>query len=154
MKAARMHEYGKPAVLEDVPIPQIQPDELLINVKACGMCRSDVQLIDGYFRPYNDIPTPITLGHEITGVVHTIGAAVPKAAGLKEGDHVAVAPGWGDGVCRHCLIGNTHICPTFVGRVSARTAGSPSFFRCRRATWSRPILVSLSRSSRRSPMQV
>ena len=111
MKAARMHEYGKPAVLEDVPIPQIQPDELLINVKACGMCRSDVQLIDGYFRPYNDIPTPITLGHEITGVVHTIGAAVPKAAGLKEGDHVAVAPGWGDGVCRHCLIGNTHICP-------------------------------------------
>lgn len=111
MKAARMHEYGKALVLEDVPIPDIQPDETLVRVKATGMCRSDAQLVDGYFRKYNDIPTPTTLGHEITGVVDKIGAAVPKAAGLQEGDHVAVAPGWGDGVCRHCLIGNTHICP-------------------------------------------
>jgi propanol-preferring alcohol dehydrogenase len=111
MKAARMHEYGKPPVLEDVPVPDIQPDEILVNVKACGMCRSDVQLIDGYFRKYADIPTPITLGHEITGVVHKIGGLVPKFAGFKEGDHVVVAPGWGDGICRHCQVGNTHICP-------------------------------------------
>jgi len=111
MKAARIHEYGKPVVLEDVPIPDIQPDEILVEVKACGMCRSDAQLIDGYFRPFADIPTPITIGHEISGVVHKIGSAVPKAAGFEEGDHVGVAPGWGDGICRHCLIGNTHICP-------------------------------------------
>ena len=64
MKAARMHEYGKAPILEDIPVPDFQPDEILVNVKACGMCRSDVQLIDGYFRPYADIPTPITLGHE------------------------------------------------------------------------------------------
>ena len=51
MKAARLHEYGKPLVLEDIPVPDIQPDEILVQVKACGMCRSDVQLIDGYFRP-------------------------------------------------------------------------------------------------------
>ena len=75
------------------------------------MCRSDVQLVDGYFRKYADIPTPITVGHEITGLVHEIGAACPKAAGFQEGDHVVVAPGWGDGICRHCLVGNTHICP-------------------------------------------
>ena len=111
MKAARLHEYGKPLVLEDIPVPDIQPDEILVNVKACGMCRSDVQLVDGYFRKYADIPTPITLGHEITGVVHKIGGVVPKVAGFQEGDHVVVAPGWGDGVCRHCLVGNTHICP-------------------------------------------
>jgi propanol-preferring alcohol dehydrogenase len=111
MKAARLHDYGKPLVLEDVPVPDIQPDDVLVQVKAAGMCRSDVQLIDGYFRKYADIPTPITLGHEITGVVHKIGSVVPKAAGLKEGDHVVVAPGWGDGTCRHCLVGNTHICP-------------------------------------------
>ena len=83
MKAARMHEYGKALVLEDVPVPDIQPDEVLVQVKACGMCRSDAQLIDGYFRQYADIPTPITLGHEITGVVHKIGSGVPKAAGLQ-----------------------------------------------------------------------
>jgi alcohol dehydrogenase, propanol-preferring len=111
MKAARMHEYGKPAVLEDIPVFDIQPDEILVQVKACGMCRSDVQLIDGYFRKYADIPPPITLGHEITGVVHKIGQVVPKAAGFREGDHVVVAPGWGDGTCRHCQVGNTHICP-------------------------------------------
>ena len=98
MKAARMHEYGKALVLEDIPIPDIQPDEILVRVKACGMCRSDVQLIDGYFRPYADIPPPITLGHEITGVIDKIGGIVPKAAGFS----VVVAPGWGDGICRHC----------------------------------------------------
>jgi propanol-preferring alcohol dehydrogenase len=111
MKAARLHEYGKKLVLEDIPVPDIQPDEILVQVTACGMCRSDVQLIDGYFRKYADIPTPITLGHEITGVVHKIGGLVPKSSGFKEGEHVVVAPGWGDGTCRHCQIGNTHICP-------------------------------------------
>lgn len=111
MKAARLREYGKPLVLEDIPIPDIGPDEILVQVKACGMCRSDVQLVDGYFRKYNDIPPPIILGHEITGVVHEIGSVVPKASGFQEGDHVVVAPGWGDGTCRHCQVGNTHICP-------------------------------------------
>lgn len=111
MKAARLHEYGKALVLEDVPVPDIEPDEILVAVKACGMCRSDVQLVDGYFRKYADIPTPITLGHEITGVVHKIGEVVPKAAAFQEGGHVVVAPGWGDGTCRHCQVGNTHICP-------------------------------------------
>jgi propanol-preferring alcohol dehydrogenase len=111
MKAARLHEYGKAPVLEEISVPDFQPDEILVNVKACGMCRSDVQLIDGYFRKYADIPTPITLGHEITGVVSKIGSIVPKVSGFKEGDHVVVAPGWGDGTCRHCQIGNTHICP-------------------------------------------
>jgi propanol-preferring alcohol dehydrogenase len=51
MKAARMHEYGKPVVLEDVPIPDIKPDELLVQVKACGMCRSDAQLAADHPRP-------------------------------------------------------------------------------------------------------
>ena len=111
MKAARMHEYGKALVLEDVPVPEIQPDEILVHVRACGMCRSDVQLVDGYFRKYADIPTPITLGHEITGVVHKIGGIVPRSSGFQDGDHVVVVPGWGDGTCRHSQIGNTQICP-------------------------------------------
>ncbi|NII54308.1 NAD(P)-dependent alcohol dehydrogenase [Luteibacter sp. SG786] len=111
MKAARMHEYGKPLVLEDIPIPDIAEDEVLVQVKACGMCRSDVQLIDGYFRPYGDLKPPLTLGHEITGVIAKMGSLVPKGAGIVEGDHVVVAPGWGDGICRHCQVGDTQICP-------------------------------------------
>jgi alcohol dehydrogenase, propanol-preferring len=78
MKAARMHEYGNSLVLEDVPVSDIQPDEILVKVTACEMCRSDVRLVDGYFRKYADIPTPITLGHEITGVVHKLGSIVPS----------------------------------------------------------------------------
>jgi propanol-preferring alcohol dehydrogenase len=51
--------------LEDATVPDIQPDDILVQVRACGMCRFDVQLVDGYFRKYADIPTPITLGHEM-----------------------------------------------------------------------------------------
>jgi propanol-preferring alcohol dehydrogenase len=111
MKAARIREYNERLVLEDVPIPDVQPDEVLVQVRACGMCRSDVQLVDGYFRKYNDIATPIIPGHEITGIVSNQGRLVPQSAGLFEGDHVVVAPGWGDGTCRHCQVGNTQICP-------------------------------------------
>lgn len=111
MKAARIHEYRKPLVLEDIPVPDIRPDEVLVKVAACGMCRSDVLLIDGFFQGYGDIPPPVTPGHEITGTIEKIGSVVPEVAGLAEGDHVVVAPGWGDGVCRHCLAGDTQICP-------------------------------------------
>src|SRR5262245_35846146 len=111
MKAARIHEYGKPLVLEDVPVPDIQPDEILVNVKACGMCRSDVLLVDQFFQGYTDIPTPVTPGHEITGVVSKIGGAVPKMGGLEEGEHVGVARGWGAGTCRHCSVGEPGMWP-------------------------------------------
>src|SRR5262249_29569046 len=107
MKAARLHEYVHSLVLEDIAVPDIQPDEILVNVKACGMCRSDVQLVDGYFRKYADIPTPITLGHEITGIAYKIGGVVNKVAGFLEGEHGVVGPGWGDGVFRPCPVGNT-----------------------------------------------
>lgn len=111
MRAARILQYNKPLVLEDVPTPDIQADEVLVKVAACGMCRSDVLLVDGFFQGYTDIPPPVIPGHEITGTIEKIGSVIPKAAGLQEGDHVVVAPGWGDGVCRHCQVGNTHICP-------------------------------------------
>ena len=62
MIAARLHEYGKPLVVEDIPIPDIQADEILVKVSACGVCRTDAEPIDGYFQPYFNIPTPITLG--------------------------------------------------------------------------------------------
>jgi propanol-preferring alcohol dehydrogenase len=111
MKAARIREYHKPLVFEDIPVPEIQANEVLVKVAACGMCRSDVLLVDGFFQNYTDIPPPVIPGHEITGTIEKIGGVVPKVAGLKEGDHIVVSPGWGDGVCRHCQVGDTHICP-------------------------------------------
>ena len=66
MKAARIREYNARLVLEDVPTPDVQPDEVLVQVQACGMCRSNVQLVDGYFRKYkrpeaSDLPIETSL---------------------------------------------------------------------------------------------
>jgi propanol-preferring alcohol dehydrogenase len=110
MRAARLHDYRRPLVLEDVPVPEIQPDEVLLKVSAAGMCRTDVQLVDGYFRSYAGLEFPITPGHEIAGEVHRIGHLVTRESGLDEGDAVVVVGGWGDGTCRHCRHGDTQIC--------------------------------------------
>jgi len=59
MKAARILAYHKPLVLEDIAVPDIQADEVLVKVAACGMCRSDVLLVDGFFQTYADIPPPL-----------------------------------------------------------------------------------------------
>ena len=110
MLAARMHEFHKPLVLEDVPEPDVKADEILVKVAAAGMCRTDVQLLDGYFSKYAHATFPLTPGHEIAGIVHKIGNLVPESAGFEEGDQVVVVGGWGDGTCRHCQEGNTQIC--------------------------------------------
>lgn len=110
MRAARMHEYHKPLVLEDVPVPDIAANELLVKVTAAGMCRTDVQLVDGYFQKYANLSFPLTPGHEIAGTVEKIGSAVPKHAGFEDGDQVVVVGGWGDDTCRLCHEGNTQIC--------------------------------------------
>ncbi|WP_321476362.1 NAD(P)-dependent alcohol dehydrogenase [uncultured Paludibaculum sp.] len=110
MLAARMHGYQQPLVLEEVKIPEISPDEVLVRVGGAGMCRSDVQLVDGYFHSALNLKFPITPGHEIAGLVETIGERVPETAQLAIGDAVVVAAGWGDGTCRQCRAGNEQLC--------------------------------------------
>lgn len=111
MQAARMHGYNQPLELEEVPVPDIQPNEVLIKVGAAGMCRTDVQLVDGYFRKYAQPSFPLTPGHEIAGAIAGIGSAAARQNGFHEGDQVVVVGGWGDGTCRLCKKGDTHICP-------------------------------------------
>ncbi|MEV0390028.1 NAD(P)-dependent alcohol dehydrogenase [Nonomuraea sp. NPDC050643] len=108
MRAARMHGYKQPLQIDDVPVPEPGPDEVLIKVRATGMCRSDYQLLDGYF-PL-DIEFPYIPGHEVAGEVAQLGSAVPASAGLSEGDLVVVDPAWGDGTCRQCHEGNEQLC--------------------------------------------
>ena len=59
MRAARMHGYKQPLVLEEIPIPDIGPGEVLVKVGGAGMCRTDFQLIDGYFG--KDTGTPVIM---------------------------------------------------------------------------------------------
>ncbi len=85
MRAARMYGYKQPLTLEEIPIPDIEPTEVLVKVGGAGMCRTDFQLIDGYFHSNLPMEFPATPGHEIAGTIARIGSAVPAAAGLSRG---------------------------------------------------------------------
>lgn len=110
MLAARMYGYKQPLVLEEVEKPAISADQVLVRVEAAGMCRTDFQLVDGYFRESLDLAFPAIPGHEIAGSVAELGDRVPATANLAIGDQVIVVGGWGDGTCRQCRIGNEQIC--------------------------------------------
>ena len=110
MRAARMYGYKQPLRLEEIPIPDIEPTQVLVKVGGAGMCRTDFQLIDGYFHSNLPLEFPVTPGHEIAGTVAAVGSDVPAGAGLSEGDSVAVFGPFGDGSCRQCHGGNEQIC--------------------------------------------
>ncbi|WP_308015069.1 NAD(P)-dependent alcohol dehydrogenase [Nocardia coffeae] len=110
MRAARMHGYREPLRIEEVPVPEPGPDEILLKVAAAGMCRSDYQLLDGYFKSPFPVEFPYIPGHEIAGRVAGLGSAVPATVSYAEGDMVVVNPSWGDGTCRQCREGNEQLC--------------------------------------------
>jgi alcohol dehydrogenase, propanol-preferring len=110
MQAARMYGYQEPWRVEQVPVPDPGPEEILLKVAATGMCRSDYQLQQGYFERPFPVEFPYIPGHEVTGRVAGLGREVPKSVGYAEGDMVVVNPSWGDGTCRQCREGNEHLC--------------------------------------------
>jgi D-arabinose 1-dehydrogenase-like Zn-dependent alcohol dehydrogenase len=83
MRAARMYGYKEPLRIEEVSVPDPGPDDVLVKVEATGICRSDFQLVDGYF-PFT-LDFPYIPGHEIAGRVAQVGANVPASAGLSKG---------------------------------------------------------------------
>lgn len=105
MRAARLHAYGEPLRLDEVPLPRPEAGQVLVRVKGAGFCHSDLHVISG------DIPVlprmPVTLGHENAGVVAAAGAGVGS---VKEGDAVAVYGAWGDGICDYCVSGEENLC--------------------------------------------
>lgn len=110
MRAARMHGYNRPLEIDDVPIPDVGRTQVLIKVAATGMCRSDYQLLDGYFKDGLPVEFPFIPGHEVAGTITEVGTDVPDSAGIGEGDLVVVDPNWGDGTCRQCHEGNQQLC--------------------------------------------
>lgn len=107
MKAARFNADGKSLFLADVAVPEPGPLEVLVKVEACGICLSDVHLVDGSIPP---IVPEVTPGHEPSGVVATVGESVP---GWKEGDRAVLAGGRPCGRCVHCQIGRVEDCLEF-----------------------------------------
>ena len=105
MKAAVFHGPGKRLTVEDVSLPQIGPDEVLVKVCGCGICQSDLEYID------LGVPTvkapPLVLGHESAGVVAEVGESV---TGLKTGDPVLMGNIIYCGTCINCRVGRDDIC--------------------------------------------
>lgn len=97
MKAVQLTAVGRPLQARELPLPEAGPDEVLVRIKAAGICHSD-----GHYRAgVSPTKLPITLGHEIAGVVETVGRDVK---------HISK----GDRVCAHylCTCGRCHFCAT------------------------------------------
>ena len=91
--AAVLHAVGTPLRIEAVIAPPLQGDQVLVRIKAAGLCHTDLEVITGSLR----YPVPIVLGHEAAGIVEQLG---PDANGLKTGDHVVLS--WNPH-CGHCF---------------------------------------------------
>ena len=106
MLAMVVERPGAPLVARDRPTPEPGPDEVLLRVLACGVCRTDLHVADGDLPPLGH---PIVPGHEIVGEVARVGARV---TGLAPGDRVGVPwLGWTCGTCEFCRTGRENLCP-------------------------------------------
>lgn len=104
MKALVVSTPGTWSVVSDAPIPSPGQAEVQVQVKAVGMCGSDLHILAGEFPP---TPYPITPGHEFAGVVTELGADVANVA---VGDRVAIDPSLFCGRCRYCHQGRGNLC--------------------------------------------
>ncbi|MEM8795829.1 MAG: zinc-dependent alcohol dehydrogenase family protein [Pseudomonadota bacterium] len=112
MRAMILEKVGSPLNEVDLPIPEPDPHQIRVRVAACGVCRTDLHLLDGELP---DIRTPVIPGHEIVGYVDKIGQV---ANGFSLGDRVGI-PWLGHtcGTCRYCNLGLENLCddPGFTG---------------------------------------
>jgi L-iditol 2-dehydrogenase len=90
-------------VIEEVPIPQPGPAEVILKVERAGICGSDVHIYHGV----SSIKPPVVLGHEFSGTIHSAGAEVK---GFKVGDRVTAEPGIECGHCTYCRSGRYNLC--------------------------------------------
>jgi D-arabinose 1-dehydrogenase-like Zn-dependent alcohol dehydrogenase len=104
MRAERFYADTKTVVLEDVPIPQPGDGEVLVKVAFCGICHSDLSLINGTFPAQRPV---VTQGHEASGTIAKLG---PGVTGWSEGDRVVVAAGRPCGKCANCRRGDLANC--------------------------------------------
>lgn len=118
MKAARFYEKGK-LVVEEVPVKKPGAHEVLIKVKYCGICGTDVHIFQGE-KGSAEVDPPVILGHELSGDVAEIGEGVTK---VKVGDRVSADPNTYCGKCYFCANGKKHLCPDMQGLGTAKDGG-------------------------------
>ncbi|KQH81307.1 zinc-binding dehydrogenase [Mycobacterium gordonae] len=104
MLAERFYADTRTVVLEEVPIPEPGPGEVLVKVAFCGICHSDLSLINGTFPSQAPV---VTQGHEASGTIAKLG---PEVTGWAEGDRVVVAAGRPCQTCPNCRRGDVVNC--------------------------------------------
>ncbi|MDP2125313.1 MAG: zinc-dependent alcohol dehydrogenase family protein [Parvibaculum sp.] len=112
MRAMLLEVPGKPLRLAELPVPRPGVDEVLIRLEACGVCRTDLHVVDGELP---DPKLPLVPGHEAVGRVAALGGGVTR---FKRGDRVGVPwLGWTCGQCAYCRSGRENLCerPLFTG---------------------------------------
>lgn len=108
----RLHRPHEPLRLEDVPSPQIGPNDVLVKVLACGVCRTDLHIVDGELAPHK---SPIIPGHEVVGRILETGREVHR---LTPGQRVGIPwLGHACGQCPYCRADRENLCdnPRFTG---------------------------------------
>jgi len=105
MRALVLESPRQPLVRREMPRPAPRPDQLLVRVTACAVCRTDLHVVDGELP---DPKLPLILGHEIVGRVEEIGAEVH---GFQAGQRVGIPwLGWTCGECKFCLTNRENLC--------------------------------------------
>jgi NAD+-dependent secondary alcohol dehydrogenase Adh1 len=108
MKAVRVHAYGKPPTVDDIPEPTISgPLDILVEIGAAGLCRTDLHVIEGQWAEKSGVKLPYVLGHENAGWVREVGNAVTN---VRPGDAVILHPLVTCGLCRACRGGVDQHC--------------------------------------------
>jgi alcohol dehydrogenase, propanol-preferring len=105
MRAMRLEQPGQPLRLVDADVPEPGERQVLLRVTVCGVCRTDLHVVDG------ELPhpkRPLVPGHEIVGTVERVGAGVER---WRTGDRIGVPwLGWTCGVCEQCRAGRENLC--------------------------------------------
>ena len=105
MRAMLFERAGDDLRLAEVPVPKPGPEQVLLRVSACAVCRTDLHVVDGEL---TNPKLPLIPGHEIVGTVAEVGASV---SGFKVGDRVGVPwLGWTCSQCSHCRSGRENLC--------------------------------------------
>jgi alcohol dehydrogenase, propanol-preferring len=105
MRAMVLERAGAPLLAAELPDPEPGPGQVLIAVAACGVCRTDLHILDGEL---SEPKLPLVPGHQIVGTVAGLGEGAGRFA---RGDRVGVPwLGWTDGECRYCRQGRENLC--------------------------------------------
>lgn len=116
MKSAQVINPKEPLQIQELEDPTPKGKQVVVKVESAGVCHSDIHIWQGGYEGTKGqmmkvedrgVKFPLTLGHEIAGIVEEVGPDVSK---IKKGQQVIVYPWIGDGVCEACQVGDEHIC--------------------------------------------